>query len=356
MLIGFSEQYLYVMAGVWVTLAALATIFVAGRWWKAKSRMGRWLARGFLGAWTLLTTFALLETAFALGYDTTDSFGLTKTSKRWYVRHVEYNNWGYRDAKPFRATRQTGKRRIALLGDSFSFGHGIADIADRFGDRLQRKLNAAAPGKWELYNLTEPGADTGTEIELLEKLETRGFRTDIVLLVYCLNDLETLSESSRYTVGTIILDQPPNWLCRESFVANFLYYRSTQLRRPEVSNYFEWLTEAYGGEVWDQQVKRLDELHRWAKKNDATLLVAVFPFLHRLGADYAFADAHRVLDDYWSSRSIDHLDLLPIFQAHSEETLTVNRFDAHPNERAHALAADAIWERLLRPRVEEPAP
>jgi hypothetical protein len=41
------------------------------------------------------------------------------------------------------------------------------------------------------------------------------------------------------------------------------------------------------------------------------------------------------------------LDLLPVLEPHASEKLTVNIFDAHPNERAHELAADAIADRLL---------
>ena len=36
------------------------------------------------------------------------------------------------------------------------------------------------------------------------------------------------------------------------------------------------------------------------------------------------------------------LDLLPAYRAHRDEDLVVNRFDAHPNERAHAIAAKEI--------------
>jgi hypothetical protein len=41
------------------------------------------------------------------------------------------------------------------------------------------------------------------------------------------------------------------------------------------------------------------------------------------------------------------LDLRPVLESHAGEGLTVNRFDAHPNERAHALAAAAIERELL---------
>jgi hypothetical protein len=41
------------------------------------------------------------------------------------------------------------------------------------------------------------------------------------------------------------------------------------------------------------------------------------------------------------------LDLKTALLPHVGEGLTVNRFDAHPNERAQALAAEALERELL---------
>ena len=71
----------------------------------------------------------------------------------------------------------------------------------------------------------------------------------------------------------------------------------------------------------------------------------VFPFLDRLD-DYPFASAHRALRTFAAQEGIPFCDLLPTYIEHREEDLVVNAFDAHPNERAHALAAEAILEFL----------
>jgi hypothetical protein len=49
------------------------------------------------------------------------------------------------------------------------------------------------------------------------------------------------------------------------------------------------------------------------------------------------------------------LDLEPVFREHPRENLTVNRYDAHPNERAHEIAADAIYNKLLNDLAESSA-
>ena len=351
MLDGFSDEYLIVIGLAWLAVI-LSPLFVG--WLQPWRSRRAWLRRATkvgLCLWTLAFTLLGAETAFALFYDTTDTFALCKTSKRWYERHVQPNNMGFRDRKTFTPQKPSGRQRIVLLGDSFAFGHGIKDPADRFGDVVEARCVEASGGAWELYNLSQPGLPTSLMLKRLDQLADDGFELDVLLLAYNLNDVEDLDENSRYIVGTIILDQPSNWVLSECYLPNFLYYRSSQFSRPEVRDYFDWLTAAYEGEGWARQRAQLDELREWCDRNEVELLVVMFPFLHTLGESYKFGPAHQTLNDYWRSHDVPVLDLLDVLQPHAAEGLTVNRFDGHPNERAHALAGEAMWEDLLKERI-----
>ena len=356
MLVGLPEDYLIVSGIGWGTVILAMVIFASLRPWKAHTRIVRILARLFLAVWTLIVLLASLETGFALLYDTTDSFSLTNVSRRWYERHVRYNNMGYRDDKSFQLTVPKGEKRIMIIGDSFTFGHGIADIANRFSDVLENRCHQELGANWEIDNFALPALATSSQLSLLRELGERGLQADLCLLVYCLNDIEDLVPDSRIIVGTIILDLPSHWLFRRTYFPNFLYYRYRQFSRPEVRGYFEWLAEAYRGPVWNEQVKQLDELRHWCSDSETPLLVALFPFLTNLGPEYPFEEAHRKLRDYFARHQVPCLDLLETFRAHRNERLVVNRFDAHPNERAHALAAEAIWDNLLEDRLRQVTP
>jgi lysophospholipase L1-like esterase len=48
---------------------------------------------------------------------------------------------------------------------------------------------------------------------------------------------------------------------------------------------------------------------------------------------------------------IPTFDLLPVLSKRRPTELTVNRLDAHPNELAHELAAEAIEQELLKDLV-----
>jgi lysophospholipase L1-like esterase len=82
------------------------------------------------------------------------------------------------------------------------------------------------------------------------------------------------------------------------------------------------------------------------RANGGQLRVMTFPFLHTLGADYPFRSVHLQIDEAWRELGVAHLDLLRVFQGSKPEQLTVNPHDAHPNENAHRLAAEALEQWL----------
>ena len=94
-------------------------------------------------------------------------------------------------------------------------------------------------------------------------------------------------------------------------------------------------------QIW---LERADQICRL---NESELRVVVFPFLHNLGSDYPFRTAHQQLVEFCENKNMRVLDLEPVLATRAASDLTVNRFDAHPNELAHELAAKAIRSELL---------
>ena len=70
--------------------------------------------------------------------------------------------------------------------------------------------------------------------------------------------------------------------------------------------------------------------------------MVTFPFLNALGPDYEYRFVHDKLERLWSELGVPHLDLLPVYERLPPSQVTVNRYDAHPNEYANRLAAEAI--------------
>src|SRR6185295_795413 len=102
--------------------------------------------------------FAGGEAYYRFAYDATDSFDYSKASKRWFARHFRLNSWAVRDDMDYRVEMTPGKRRIMFLGDSFTAGHGVKEVGDRFANRLRRDHP-----EWEIHVVARIGYDTGDE-------------------------------------------------------------------------------------------------------------------------------------------------------------------------------------------------
>jgi hypothetical protein len=305
------------------------------RWWKLL--LGNVLVFVFAGSLVAL----LGEAYFRFWYDTTDSFELTKTSRRWFERYYHVNNIGVRDNQDYLSlSRAPGQRRITFVGDSFTIGHGLRNVDDRFANRIRHRHP-----EWEVHAMAQPGLDSGNELLLMNQLVNGGYEFDQVVLVYCLNDIDDVTPewNERYArINQRLRRQRPNFFFEHSFFLNTIYYRMWMFAFPEISDYYRCDREAYSGPPWEAHKPRLKAMRDLVHSNGGQLHVVTFPFLHLIGPNYEFRAVHRQLDDFWRSIDVPHLDLLPVFAPYAPRKLTVNPYDAHPNEFANALAADAI--------------
>jgi lysophospholipase L1-like esterase len=85
---------------------------------------------------------------------------------------------------------------------------------------------------------------------------------------------------------------------------------------------------------------------RVAERQDAELVLVVFPLFHRLDR-YPFGDIHERLRALAERQGIAFVDLLPTFEGLDERALQTHPVtDFHPNHLAHRRAAEALLEAL----------
>jgi len=290
----------------------------------------------------LLALFSIVllvgEIYYRFAYDETDSFALTNSTNRWILRYYQYNQSKYRDNVEYSQNTPPGKTRITFIGDSFTAGHGVRDVDKRFANLLRKQQS-----NLDVQVLANNGWDTGHQIEMLNNLQET--ELEYVVLVYCLNDLSDIVPEYRAILDRIY-ERQPGYLIYNSYFLNTLYYRWIGLSDPDIKNFYNFTLEAYANQTWPKQQARLTAMRDLVAKRNAKLLVVTFPFIHALGENYAYAEVHQQLDTHWKSLGVPHLDLYNIYQGHTPEQMRVNQYDAHPNERAHAMAATAIEDFL----------
>ena len=335
------EQVAFVV--ILLLLPALAGLLVvfARRMIRTRAPAGwRQLLAGNALVLLLLMSLALAagEIYFRFVYDTTDSLGYMRVSEKWVQRHWHLNNAGCRDNVDYTLRAAAGRERITFIGDSFTAGHGIKDVENRFPNRLRR-----AHPTWEVHVLANVGLDTGSELVILNRTISKGYQLNHVVLVYCLNDIgDLLPQGGLDTAQLAASAANESWVLRNSYCLNFLYHRYKAALNAYARNYFPLVRSGYSGAKWEEQKQRLKDIRDVVHANGGRLSVVTFPFLHALGADYEYAFVHQNLDQFWRELDVPHLDLLQVYKGIPPEKLTVNPYDAHPNEYACELAAGAL--------------
>ena len=280
--------------------------------------------------------FLGLESYYRFVSDQTDALGDTLVSTKWSRRYCHKNNIGVRDNLDYAYPRTPGKRRVTFVGDSFTVGLGVRDVEDRFVNRIRRRHP-----EWEVHAVAQPGLETSNEVEAVHNLVVSNhYQLDLVVLIYNMNDIGEVMPNWIAEYKNLVADKFRNsWLCRNSYLVN-LYYSRWQLQRNRYfQHYFEELQAAYSGPIFERHKIALTAMRNMTFVRGGRLLVVTFPFLH---APLQFKSAHERMAGFWAENGVPHLDLLPVFSNLPPATITVNSRDAHPNEHAHALAAEAI--------------
>ncbi|MCH7686204.1 MAG: SGNH/GDSL hydrolase family protein [Planctomycetes bacterium] len=341
----------------WLLAGVVSFLFLLTRRRRWKSSMMKLrFVHLLLSLWTFLAAFTVVELYFAVIFDQTDSFNMTMVSEKWFIRHIKPDqkilefqngdNTTYRDDRKFPTSISPTQHHICFVGDSFTFGHGVPNVSDRFSNRVAASLEREHPGRFIVSNLADAGRDTHWVELILQMLTSSNYRVDTFVYVVCLNDIETFHERWKTYYADLASHQPHFFLCHESYFLNFAYFRLKMFSVPDIHEYYSFVKEYYDGEPWLRMQRKLDEIHQLCRDHNIELKIVVFPFMHNLGPDYDFHHAHTKLVNYCREAKIPVLDLEPVLAPHVEEGLTVSRFDAHPNERAHELAAEAIREFL----------
>lgn len=320
--------------------------FILYRYWKqfrsSKQSAGKWLvifANGLATVGLLGIILLGAEVYYRFFYDTTDSLNCTKVSERWFARYFHANSSGWRDTLDYKLNISGNKaHRVTFVGDSFTAGHGVTEVSNVFAMLVRQ-----AHPEWEIHMLARPGFDTQNEMELLQNATTQGYQLDLVILVYCLNDITDLNPDGLEAIQKVNQDlDNSGWLRRNSFFLNTAIPKLKLIGNPYFKNYFSILKQTYSGPLWETQKARLSAIHDIVRTNGGSLAVITFPFLNKLGPSYEFESIHQQLETFWKEESVPTLDLLPLFRPLSPSLVTVNRLDAHPNEKAHRLAFDRI--------------
>ena len=270
-----------------------------------------------------------------LGYELKPSFGEVT------------NSHGFRDLERTVA-RRPGVFRIAALGDSVTM-QGALPFDQLYVSQLQRRFDAAAPGRVELLNFGITGYNSVQEAGLLQE-RVLDFDPDLVLWQFHDNDGQ--HELYSASLGAFY-HRPTSYLANH--VANKLdhfFCRQRARRHPDAP---------LGGDEanllchWQRVEDSFSRAVQTLASRNIPLVVFLYPSwpLDDRWENYGrvAVDLRARLTDYLRKRGATVIDLLPLLMQVDPAEYRVEPSDPwHPNARGHELIADALF-RSLEPLV-----
>jgi hypothetical protein len=270
-------------------------------------------------------------------------------ARRWRDSHAgEFDADGFR-TRPYSEFPSKGVTRIAVIGDSFTFGSGI-EIGDRVTNLIEEELNARGTQSFEVLNFGKTGQETEDEIETLQTVLARA-HPHFVLLQWFVNDVEARPKR-RPEPWPLLPSARVDYFLKARSALYFLLNRGwlqLQLNRGWVQTYEDYMRERF----MDPRAPVSIE----ATRTFATLLTMpraagvevggfLYPQLEAVGGDPG-----RFPNEFLLERTLATCHALdvrcvdlrgPLAQLRPPERRWVNQFDHHPSAEANRVAAVAV--------------
>ncbi len=281
---------------------------------------------------------------------------------------VDYrvNALGMRDVERV-LEKPNGALRIALLGDSITFGLGVPR-EQTFAALLETSLRARlADDAIEVWNFGVYGYDTVQELAQLE-LAAAPAEPDLAVVVFFLNDLvPTYYENAGSSPATtwirrlgLSASDPGTWKRPISKLMRGLRAVSHLARVASAGAFLQLRKKAVEGIMRDQFDPRCNGWREFevalalmqdlARRKGIELHVALHPYLLAMDGSYDWVEEEAQVMDLCRRMGLPCHDFRERYPDQDRRKWYVHQSDTHPNAAAHALYAGFL-EEVLAPRA-----
>ncbi|MDY7030081.1 MAG: SGNH/GDSL hydrolase family protein [Spirochaetota bacterium] len=253
---------------------------------------------------------------------------------------------------------ETPSIKIAVLGDSTSFGWGV-DHAETYAEQLRKRLEKHFGRPVEVRNYSVPGYNTHQELACFRK-RVAPWRPDLLILHYDHNDPDPTNIAHP---GYMEPEYGDN--CFRSAFVKLILRRTRAMknrglrifRDEDPGNPDKSLDLCkYAGALYDRHLQELREMAEEADRRDIPVLAVIFdawiPRVHDPAGDPHYRLLHQGLVEHLERSGFHTLDLYPRYQEMMWKRgwknlrpfwLSVPLGDCHPNRAGHAFIASEIF-------------
>jgi len=251
---------------------------------------------------------------------------------------VVTNSHGMRSPEP--VSRREGTYRIAVVGDSYTFGFGV-DLTYTYPQQLQAELNRRRSGtRFEVLNYGVGGYSARDEA-LVVKHKVIPMDPDLLIVGYNLNDPEiTPLQPAHARYQTVEWWQYSHLL---RLVAKTEH--RIEIMRFGGGNYYRAL-HAHP-EKWQSVLDAFDSIASSVRRTSIEAVLVIFPITPTTNwGRYRYEALHRQVASAARAAGFHVVDLLDEFRKRTPGTLRLSKSDDHPTKSAHRIVALEIYEEL----------
>ena len=227
-------------------------------------------------------------------------YTMRSASVGWPPGADEFNRDGLRDRRHAEETPE-GIERIAFLGDSVTFGHGL-EPSEAYPQRLQAAFDRAGRAA-EVFNVGLWGWTARQQRIAYERI-LRRYRPDIVVVALCLNDIPEIKNN---------LTKPPRWLSqlheRSALVRGLVDAPGREIH--SVEQLFEEPPSASVDDGFRLYLEELRSVRRLVEEDGAGFALVVFPFRFQVEAGAPRPVVQERIQGFCEAEGVRCLDLLP---------------------------------------------
>jgi hypothetical protein len=291
---------------------------------------------------SIFVLFISLEAIFMF-IPRSHSADFTLASKLWYAKYWKpVNSLGFRDNEP-----DNKNPVILFVGDSFTAGHGLKSVDDRFSNIVKRELNKRGK-KYSVINIGKPNLDSRDEYDAMKDfVYSARIKPEKIILQYCGNDIEGAA-----TANGLIFEgfHPPAdmnhfliLIGSGSYLLNYIFWLSPKeyLGAPYVS----YLTKSYKDDnILSKHKDDLKLFVDYARENSIQLIVIVFPFL----ADIEMSDTLYVnnIVSFFKVNKISVINVSSLVKDIPARERMININDGHASKKVNRIIAQEILNKL----------
>jgi hypothetical protein len=329
--------------------------------------------------------------------------GVALSAKLWFGYYWRQNAYNFRDYDyDVKKLVRDSTGIIALIGDSFTEGHGVKHPEDRFSDLLRKKL----PNE-TILNLGKNGFNTLQEMKMIASMP---FNTKMIIMSHYSNDIDYLQSLIRQpqlkednSSNNKILESLVSYLNNSSFLYNYIYSEWKLLKQNfefNINKYYEpsdsvkvviekglkekfnltkipsreeimqndsmmyFIQKHYSimikhnqfispqesfliDTILDKHIANYVTIKKACDSANVKFLVVLFPengpYIDILGRNINDRMREALLKN-----NIEVIDLYPVIKDLPLKDRIVNKFDVHPDVKVHRRVADTLYNFLIR--------